>query len=141
MLIGWLIALFLVVDAMIVCAVFAVVASHWNDLADRFPGCEVREPSVRKAFQSVKLGILNLGGSVHIAVDERAMHLEPTWFLRKLRARRASVPWEAMELRSVGRGRFARVRIGKEDMVLPRWAVSPLEATGGKGPEVESPGA
>ena len=99
---------------------YAVIKGSWMRLQQVHPAAEPATDAVRKNFQSFKIGLLNLGMSVHVAVDERALHLFPAAIIRWFGARPASVPWGEIEVKK--RGRFTtHVRIAGADVFGPHW--------------------
>ncbi len=111
----------------------AVVGGVWGPLAGAYPARPPGEDSVRKDFQSYRLGIVNLGYSVHTTVDAEFLHLEPVRLLRLMGIRPLSVPWEDVTpIRSRGT-RYADVKIGAQRLTGPRWALE-LAFAGGATP-------
>lgn len=116
-----LIVAFAVVEPAVIIAV--VVRTGWNGFAGRHPPAETAPDAVRKSFQSIRVGLMNLGASVHLAVDEKHLHIVPARYLRLFGAQPASVPWERMEVEKSGR-RWVTVRIGADRLMGPAWALS-----------------
>ncbi len=102
----------------------AVVRSNWNPLADRFPAIDPALDAVRRNFQSFSSGSLSLGGCIHVAVDDRCLHLQPAWLARRLGVAAASIPWDNITIRRLG-SRSAKVRIESTQVELtgPRWCL------------------
>jgi len=134
-----IVAVFLVVDTLVVGVLIGYfVRNTWQTIATRWPARPIAEDAVRRPFQSFSIGIVNLGWSIHVAVDEAYLHLDPARFWRWFGATRASVPWGAMELIGRIRGKWATVRIGAQRIDGPAWClglVDPAarEAAGGDG--------
>ncbi len=120
----WLILIILGADLVVVpLLVWAMVNALWAPLAQRYPARPIAPDAVRRDFQSYKIGLLNLGGMLHTAVDDAHLHLLPAAFGRLCRMRPVSVPWEAIEpVRRRGK-RHAEVKFGKETVVGPSWAL------------------
>lgn len=100
----------------------AAAAFHfiWRPVLAAYPAREPAPGAVRRRFQSFGLGIMNLAGSIHAAVDDEYLHLVPLWIFRILGARPASIPWSA--LTPVGRtGRVARLGACRIDG--PEWCM------------------
>lgn len=119
------VVIFVVMDLIIIGAVFSVAAGSARTIAEKFPAKAVRPDAVRREFQSVAIGMGNWGGSYHLAVDEQHLHMEPAWLMRKLRVRTASVPWDQVKR---ARGTLPRrgrgiATIGGETVRLPVWAL------------------
>jgi len=99
-----------------------MVQGTWNKLADDHPAVEPAPDAVRRRFQSFEMNMLNLGLSVHVAVDDRHLHLSPASVIRWAGARPMSIPWDRIEV--VGRGwtsRSVRTRIDKIVVWGPAW--------------------
>lgn len=127
--IALLVGVFLVMDLMVVGALFHVLSQTMRDFSAKFPAVEPLPNAERRRFQSFKFGMISLGGSVHVGVDERYLHLMPTRAARWLGMKPLSVPWEAIEI--VGNtwiGRSTRVRIAQEEVVGPRWCLQLAES-------------
>lgn len=125
--VGLIIVVVLLIDAFVIGAIFyGLIGGQFRDLAQRYPARTPREGSVRRNFQSIRLGMINLGGCVHLEVDEDALHVHPTAFLRWLKAPGFSVPWEDVRYLKE-RGSLIWVRLGAGasslDMVGPRWCL------------------
>lgn len=124
---GWTIALLVcslvMVDLIVVAALLRSLSYTWNRMARDHPPVEPAPDAVRKNFQSVKLGIYNLGLCVHVAVDDAYLHLLPARALRWGGSRAASVPWEAIT--PVGDRAFNAfaVKIAGQSLTGPRWAL------------------
>lgn len=103
-----------------------IVGSTWNKIAMAHPGVEPAPDAVRRNFQSFKMNLLNLGFSVHVAVDEHYLHLFPTLFLRWFGALPASVPWEAIEAPAKSIGSY-KVKIEGVTVWGPAWCLKLAE--------------
>ena len=113
---------FVLVDFVVIGAVVSIAAQSVGELARRFPSKTPGPGAVSKRFQSVKVGMLSLGGSVHLAVDESHLHVEPALIMRRFGMRGFSVPWS--EVVFVRRGwRSVRVRIADVVVIGPPWAL------------------
>lgn len=105
----------------------AIVRGSWGTLATRFPAVEAGPGAVRREFQSFKFGLLNLGWSVHVEVDDAYLHLRPALVARLVGCRAMSVPWD--EVRSTG-SRFLGTRgvlIGRTRVSGPAWCLDLAE--------------
>ncbi len=105
---------------------------HWNLLAKDFPSIDVVEPSVTKDFQTFRINSMNLGGCVHVTLDDVHLHLNPASMLRWMGMTRVSIPWERIErieriepndANSIFRlsPKLRRVRIGSNNVTGPAW--------------------
>ncbi len=120
-----LVCLFVVIDLAVVGAVLQAAGQTLRDFGKHFPGQPIGPDAVRKRFQSFKIGMLGLGGSIHVAADERYLHLQPAWAAAWLGMKPISIPWEAMVLKQrASRWRSASVRIGKTTLEGPDWCLS-----------------
>lgn len=138
----WIIVAVVLIDLVFVpLLLWALVNGSWNPMA---AGHGAREPGpdvVWKGFQSYKVGLLNLGFMVHTGVDDRFLHLRPAWLGRLVRMAPASVPWEEVRpVRRRGRG-YAEVRIGRTELIGPRWALELAFADHAEGPGEASSGS
>jgi hypothetical protein len=96
-----LVAVIVGVDALIIpLIVGAVVDANWNPIAQKYPPVGPSPDAVRRNFQSFAIGSLSLGWCIHVAADERCLHLNPCWIARCIRARPASIPWQKLALES-----------------------------------------
>jgi hypothetical protein len=123
--IALLVGLILLIDLMVVGAICYAVSQTMRDISSKFPPSDPRPDAVRRRFQSFKFGLVNLGWCVHVAVDDRHLHLSPTRLARWLGMRAMSVPWEAIEV--VGKatiGSSIRVRIAGEEILGPAWCLN-----------------
>ena len=121
-----LVAVFVLTDLVVVGAVFHMAGQNWRELAAPFPAQPVEPDGVRREFQSFKLGMINLGMCVHVAVDAKHLHLYPALFMRlAMRAAPCSIPWSAITLmpgQKPGK-RVLTAQIGKQDLLGPRWCM------------------
>jgi hypothetical protein len=98
-------------------------------LVKLYPPQPVVEPSLRRNFQSFSINAMNLGGCLHVTLDDRCLHLQPVKVLRWMGLSEASIPWEAIKLdvskKTSNRRRpwphFVKVRIGKFKVTGPAW--------------------
>jgi hypothetical protein len=101
-----------------------VVESTWKRLAAAHPAVEPAPDAVRRRFQSFKMNLLNLGLSVHVAADERYLHLSPAAVIRWAGARPMSIPWESIEVLGHGiTSRSVRTRIDGITVWGPAWCL------------------
>jgi hypothetical protein len=111
-------------DLVVVGALFSHLrSSMWKPLSDAFPARPPAADAVRKEFQSISIGVFNLGLCAHLTVDDDCLHIDPAALLRWFRMTGMSIPWEAVRLRK--RSRFFKqvtVRIRNADITGPSWA-------------------
>lgn len=91
-------AIVLTIMVMLYIAAIAAAAFRylWNPVLAPYPAREPAPGAVRRSFQSFGLGIVNMSGSVHVAVDDECLHLTPLTVWRLCGARAASIPWSAL---------------------------------------------
>lgn len=121
-----LIILFVVVEPIVL--IWAMVRFGWSKLAEAFPAQAIEPDAVRRNFQSFRIGIMNLGYSIHVAADQGYLHLEPARYLRWLGAGPVSIPWDDIEI--VKRSRLARwitIKAGSHKITGPEWCLSLAE--------------
>jgi len=119
-----MIAVFVLTDAVVVTAVLkATIGGVFNKLHADHPPTEPAPDAVRKDLQSFKSGLINLGWSVNVTVDDRCLHLEPAAVFRMLGAKSSSIPWDAIEPKGKPGKRCRSVRIGSVDLMGPAWCL------------------
>ena len=125
----WIIVLFIIADVLVAGGAIATcLRLLWHPLYLTYAPQSPANDAVRKQFQSFRVGVLNLGYSIHVAVDENHLHLIPAKVLRWLGAKPTSIPWHAIEF--IKRSRFTKsaiVRIGKRRIVGPIWCLQLAE--------------
>lgn len=121
------------VIAIVVCTVSTVTTSMlvrlmirqtWASIGGTWPPSEDGPAfdAEHRRFQSLSIGVINLGFSVHAAVDRAGIHLEPTRFLRWMGGTPTFWPWEDVKI--VTRGtRWSMIRIGVHSVKCPTWFV------------------
>lgn len=126
---GGVIALVTVVVALGV-VVPALVRIGWGRWHARYPAVEPDPSAVRRRFQSFSVGLVNLGYCVHVAVDERNLHLTPVGVVRPFGLRAVSIPWG--EISVTGTLPFGRrsATIGGVGVVGPAWCLDLARGTG-----------
>jgi hypothetical protein len=113
------------VDLFIVGALFANLrSSFWRPLEESFPPRVPAASAVRKRFQSISVGLFNLGWCVHLAADDDCLHVQPTAVLRWLRLGAFSVPWEAITPVRNKHGRVNALRVLNATIKAPAWVMS-----------------
>lgn len=109
---------------LIMTVISAVIFVQWKPLALQFPPRKFIEPTYRRRFQSFQVGALGLGFSIHVVLDDECLHLVPIRFLRWFGCDPISIPWASVQILKLF-PRQARVRIGKTNVVAPRWCIEP----------------
>jgi hypothetical protein len=127
------------IEALIVGAIVHTAGQSLRELSAAFPQQPALEGTPRRNFQSVSIGFINLGGSVHIAIDGNCLHLFPTWLARRLGMKPASIPHACIEVPASDLARAktrasgltlanlrppSPTRKGTIDVRLPAWAIA-----------------
>jgi hypothetical protein len=120
------IGIFVFLDLCVAWVVISSFVAPIRDLAREFPAQAAAADAVRREFQSFSFGMLNAGWGIHVAVDDRFLHLSPSLISRCFRMPRLSIPWSRVRL--VRRGRkVTKVRIeGEKDKMEvkgPTWCL------------------
>lgn len=124
---GWMIGLIvvagIVVEFVVIFVVLrAVLRSSVGRLGERFPFVEPEAGAVRRNFQSFRIGLVSAGYSMHVAVDDRYLHLMPAAIMRWCGARACSVPWsEVQVLRRMGS--YRKAKVGGVNLYGPGWCL------------------
>lgn len=117
-----LVLLFVAVDAVVIGALIAWMASTLREIPARFPYRPPLPGSVRREFQSFRIDLVNVGWGYHIEVDEVCLHLFPARFERWLGVAPASIPWGDITL--VSSGRFGcTVKVRSWTIRGPAWCL------------------
>lgn len=118
-----LVAVVISIDLAIVGTVLTMCAAALRPLHTAFPPVEPAPDAVRRRFQSFGFDMMNFGGCVHVAVDERHLHLRPALLARWFGLRDMSVPWGSIALEKV-KGKSAVARVGKTRLRGPAWCLT-----------------
>jgi hypothetical protein len=119
-----IVAFVVVFDVIIITLVMRALASAVKPLGEEFPAVEPAPAAVRRRFQSLKIGLINLGWSVHIAIDRGYLHLRPARLVRIMGFPALSIPWSAITVVERGHG-YSMIRVGTTEIVGPTWAFAP----------------
>ena len=121
----WITILFVIADLLIVVGIlFASLRIAWAPLSAAHPFQPPAIDAVHKRFQSFRVGVLNLGYCVHVAVDDGYLHLIPATLLCWLGARPTSIPWDAIQVLKRSRlGKSMIVQVGKRRIAGPTWCM------------------
>ncbi|MEM9064907.1 MAG: hypothetical protein AAGB51_05395 [Planctomycetota bacterium] len=118
------VAIMLITDAIVVTVLLrSVVGGVFNKLHELHPPVGAASNAVRKDLQSFRSGLINLGWSINVTVDEDHLHLEPAKIFRWFGAKSSSIPWRAVEPRKTFSKRVRNVRIGAIDLTGPKWCL------------------
>lgn len=121
--VGAIVAIFVCMDVIIVWAIMRTIGQTMKRLAVGHAPVEPEPGAVRREFQSFKLGIINLGYSIHVTVDAAYLHLDPSLTARWIGIKPMSIPWEHIEWKRDTRHSGTRVRINGLDVFGPTWAM------------------
>lgn len=109
-----------------------VIRLGWRWLPREFPATPPRVDAVWRRRQSFRIGVLNFGFCIQVAVDEQHLHMVPIKPLRAFGAAPASIPWHSIRIeKHTPGGRWVTVRIGTHTMKGPAWCLelaTPAEA-------------
>lgn len=94
----------------------------FNALHKRYPPQDVSAGAVRRSFQSVKKDIVNMGWSVHFAVDDAFVHVMPAAVLRWCGAKASSVPVQLVREKRAS-ARFPEIAFGEFTLRAPAWVL------------------
>jgi hypothetical protein len=122
---GWVIFLVIGLELSFTIAIVGVLLrSSWGQLM-KYPSKPILDPHVRRNFQSFAIGFVNLGFCVHTVIDDDHLHLIPVMFMKWFGCKPVSIPWsEIQDHPKPGRSRYTiRVKIGKTDIMGPRWCL------------------
>lgn len=119
-----LVAVVMATDFFVVSALFGNLRSAmWKPLSDAFPSRPPGRDAVRREFQSLQVGIFNLGWGAHLTADSECLHIDPCAILRWFRMVGMSVPWEQITVvRRSRSGSRITIRILKTEITGPAWA-------------------
>ncbi len=121
---GWavilVILLVVMVDFVVIGAILAGCRAQWNPLRERHPPVDPAPDAVTKRFQSFKVGIINLGWSLHVSVDTSHLHLRPTRLARLIGVCATSVPWDDIHIERA-KGRWWKAKVANLTMYGPAW--------------------
>lgn len=110
----------------------AMAAFHmlWRPMLGGFPPQPAALDAARRRYQSFSIGVVNMGFSIHVAVDDDFLHLEPLWIWQVLGACPVSIPWSAItpapQSAVVLFGRA--VRVNGHTLVGPKWCLERVPA-------------
>ncbi len=119
-----IVLMFLAMDAIIVSSLMRAARDALRDLARGRAPVEPGPGAVRKEFQSFKIGIINLGYSIHVAVDASYLHLYPSLTARWIGMAPMSIPWEEIRVKRVTRLSGVSTMIGKHSVSGPKWCMA-----------------
>jgi len=104
----------------------------------KYPAQEQGEDAVRRNFQSFKFGMISLGFSIHVAVDEHFLHLTPASFFQRFGAGTISIPWSSIQDFKHKQGRrWAEVKLDSTRVIGPGWCLELAEPSADDEPDRE----
>lgn len=132
---GWaILGIIIAVDAVLIPSLlYGMISGYWQPIYKKHPATEPLPGAVARNFQSIRIELFNLGYCVHLTIDEQHLHIAPAWLLRVVGARTISLPWEAMQIKKLGK-RWGTVKIGSTQITGPAWAFE-LAKTGAQSGE------
>ena len=135
-----LIGFMLMMDMIVVGAILNVaVQTLFEPLSKRFPPQEMIADVAEKSFQTVKVGIMNFGMSVHFGVDNKHVHIVPAKLLRWCGGKPSSVPLSEVSFKepslvsSPRAGKLVEGRIGGIEMMAPAWVFQEVQKRNASG--------
>jgi len=119
-----LIAAFVLLDLIVVCAVLNIAANELKSFAAKFPPVPPQIHAEHRNFQSFGLGLINCGWCFHVTSDPHYVHLFPALLFRKLGVPSLSIPrTELKDPKKCFGG--VRVTVAGNDLRGPRWCLAP----------------
>lgn len=101
-----------------------IIGRQFARFARRYPPRVALAGAVRREFQSISINTTNLGGCVHLEVDEQCLHIRPAAMARWIGAGALSLPWDAMRPTGVRRLGWSAALVEGVGVVRgPRWAL------------------
>lgn len=131
------ISLILILDAIIVGTLLRMATTSLRECAEAFPPHPTLEGAPQRRFQSIAMGVVNLGACVHITLDGSFVHLHPSRFARWCGMRPMSLPvlaitpnrYDVAKVKAKRRG-VVEVKVRSEaasrkqfELYLPTWVV------------------
>jgi hypothetical protein len=127
---NWSIAIVFLVDTIIICFVIGGISRRvWAPLANQFPKKPFANESFRRNFQTVAMGSVSFGFSVHMVADDEHLHWIPARFMRIFGCKSLSIPWTsiyAAPKQPVFQKSLAKICLisqSKTIFTVPRWCV------------------
>ena len=122
--------MFVVVEAIIVYFIVgSMIRRAWSAIASPFPEQSIGINAFRKNFQTIAIGSINLGFSVHLVADDNYLHWIPTRLLKIFGCRTMSIPWSSIHLapkQPIFQKRIAKICLSTtkaQVIAIPRWCL------------------
>jgi hypothetical protein len=124
-----LVSVFVMMDTIVVGAVLSAGTAPWKELMQKFPATDPVAPGLSREFQSVRLGMLNLGKCAHITIDDFSLHLRPAKLGRMLGLGGLSIPYAEIAVSPLGGapGKYREATIAGHLLLMPAWCVEEME--------------
>lgn len=123
-----LVGIMMIMDCIVIGALLnASVQALFEPMSKRFPPKEMKGGAIEKSFQSLKVGMLNYGFSVHLGVDDAHLHVVPVRIFRWCGAKPSSVPLGEVIVKDGGslekhqEGKLIDGKIGGIELKAPAW--------------------
>ena len=127
---GWaiagLIALVVLLDVMIVGAIFSALGVSWRKFAAKWPPVAPGQVHERRHRQGLALGSYNTGGCFTIERDAKHIHATPNAFGRLIRVTPISIPLARIDKCVPKMFGHCELAIGSDRLTVPRWCVAEL---------------
>lgn len=130
-----LVAAIVLIDLMIVGAILSAVSASIREISKPFPPVTPAPDAITKNFQSFRLGLIGLGNSIHVSVDDRYLHLRPSMLARWIRVPPISVPWTQVQVigptslsSRLKLGKSLKAKLGTLDIEGPQWCLQLAQA-------------
>lgn len=129
-----IVGIMMVMDFIVVGALLhASVQALFEPLSKKFPPKEMKEGVIEKSFQSLKVGIMNYGLSVHLGVDDEHVHVVPALIFRWCGAKPSSVPISEVsthkQLEGLRDSKLVEGNVGGIQMSAPAWLFRAVAST------------
>lgn len=119
-----MVVVFVMLDIVVIGAIFAMAVKPVRALADRYPPVPPAPDAVMRRFQTFRFGMMNMGGCIHAAADEKHLHLLPARLARWFGVRPMSIPWEKVRPTGKSSRRGTEVRVDDMTITGPGWLMN-----------------
>lgn len=123
----WIILVFVaLMMAMDYFVIRTLIRAGWSPL-ERFPPQPPGPQSIRRNFQSFRIGLCNYGCCIHAEADDTHLHLHPAAFIRALGCGAVSIPWDQLTI-TRRKGKWVDAKIGHTTVRGPAWCLEMASA-------------